>query len=51
MAGEGVDIIAIDICAPVKSAPYELATPDDLAETAKLVEERDRRILTPDRRA
>jgi len=29
----------------VDTAPYELATPDDLRETVKLVEEKDRRIL------
>jgi (+)-trans-carveol dehydrogenase len=45
LAEEGADIIAIDICAPIDSVPYELATPDDLAETAKEVEALDRRIL------
>ncbi len=45
LAQEGADIIAVDICAPVRTAPYPLATPDDLAETAKLVENLDRRIL------
>jgi SDR family mycofactocin-dependent oxidoreductase len=45
LAQEGADIIAIDICAPIESAPYETSTVDDLAETVKLVEEEDRRIL------
>jgi (+)-trans-carveol dehydrogenase len=45
LAQEGADIIAIDICAPIDSVPYELATPDDLAETAKEVEALDRRIV------
>ena len=45
LAEEGADIIAIDICAPIDSVPYELATPDDLAETAKEVEALDRRIM------
>ena len=37
LAEAGADIVAIDIASPVASVPYELATPDDLAETAKLV--------------
>jgi SDR family mycofactocin-dependent oxidoreductase len=45
LAEEGADIIAVDICRPVETAPYEMATPDDLAETAKLVEDFDRRIV------
>ena len=46
LAEEGADIIAVDICRPVETAPYEMATPDDLAETAKLVEDFDRRIVS-----
>lgn len=46
LAEEGADVIAVDICAQVESAPYTLATPSDLAETAKLVEDLDRRVLT-----
>jgi NAD(P)-dependent dehydrogenase (short-subunit alcohol dehydrogenase family) len=38
LAGEGANIIAIDICRDIASVPYALATPDDLAETARLVE-------------
>lgn len=45
LAAEGADIIAIDICSQLASVPYGLATPDDLATTAKLVEEQDRRVL------
>jgi len=45
LAEEGAEIIAVDLCRPVETAPYELATADDLAETAKLVEELDRRIV------
>jgi SDR family mycofactocin-dependent oxidoreductase len=45
LAQEGADIIAVDICAPVDSAPYPTATADDLAETVKSVEDLDRRIL------
>ncbi len=46
LAEEGADIVAIDICSQVSTAPYDLATPDDLATTVKMVEEQDRRILS-----
>jgi SDR family mycofactocin-dependent oxidoreductase len=46
LAQEGADIIAVDICAQIDSVPYPMATPDDLAETAKEVEALDRRIFT-----
>src|SRR5882757_6153160 len=46
LAEDGADIIAIDICAQIASVPYELATEEDLAETAKLVESLDRRVVT-----
>lgn len=45
LAEEGADIIAVDLCAPMDTVPYGLATPDDLAATVKLVEEHDRRIV------
>ncbi len=45
LAEEGAEIIAVDLCRPVETVPYEMPTPDDLAETAKLVEELDRRIV------
>ena len=45
LAQEGADIIAVDICQQIDSVPYELSTEADLAETAKLVEELDRRII------
>src|SRR5262245_1900909 len=45
LAEEGADIIAIDACTDVASAPYPLATEDDLAETVTLVEKIDRRIV------
>jgi (+)-trans-carveol dehydrogenase len=44
LASEGADIIAIDICHDVEGA-LPMATPDDLAETIKLVEAQDRRIV------
>jgi SDR family mycofactocin-dependent oxidoreductase len=44
LAAEGADVIAIDVCAPVESVKYPHATPDDLAETALMVEQLDRRV-------
>lgn len=46
LAEEGADIIALDICAPLPTVPYPLATADDLAQTAQLVEALGRRIVT-----
>lgn len=46
LAEEGANIIAVDICANMASVPYDLATEDDLAETARLVEKAGGRIVT-----
>jgi SDR family mycofactocin-dependent oxidoreductase len=47
MAREGADIIAVDIAGKLPSCvPYDSATPEDLAETARLVEATGRRIIT-----
>ena len=46
LAEEGADIIAVDICADVDGIRYGMATPEDLAQTAKLVEDCDRRVVT-----
>jgi SDR family mycofactocin-dependent oxidoreductase len=45
MAQEGADIIAVDICRQIESNPYPLATPDDLADTERMVKELGRRIV------
>ncbi|HET6951878.1 MAG TPA: mycofactocin-coupled SDR family oxidoreductase [Acidimicrobiales bacterium] len=45
MAEEGADVIAVDICRPIESNPYPLATPEDLAETERAVKELGRRIV------
>jgi SDR family mycofactocin-dependent oxidoreductase len=45
MAKEGADIIAVDLCEQIESNPYPLSTPEDLAETVRLVEALDRRIV------
>ncbi|ABK70709.1 mycofactocin-coupled SDR family oxidoreductase [Mycolicibacterium smegmatis] len=46
LAADGADIIAVDLCAQIASVPYPLATPDDLATTAELVEKAGGRIVT-----
>ncbi|MFZ0833516.1 MAG: mycofactocin-coupled SDR family oxidoreductase [Mycobacterium sp.] len=38
LAAEGASIIALDICADLDGNPYPLARPEDLEETARLVE-------------
>ena len=45
LAQEGANIIAVDICEDVPGIPYPGATEADLAETVKLVEALDRRIV------
>jgi len=45
LAQEGADIIAVDLCEQIESNPYPLSTPEDLAETVRLVEALDRRIV------
>uniref|UniRef100_UPI003B68401C mycofactocin-coupled SDR family oxidoreductase n=1 Tax=Rhodococcus sp. O3 TaxID=3404919 RepID=UPI003B68401C len=47
LAQEGADIIAVDICGPIREgALIAPSTPDDLAETVELVKALDRRIVT-----
>lgn len=46
LAGEGADIIAVDICAPLRGVPYAAATPADLEETREQVKALGRRIVT-----
>lgn len=46
LAREGADIIAVDIAGKLPSCvPYDSATPEDLAETSRLVEATGRRII------
>ena len=45
LAEEGADIIAVDVCHDIDSLKYSLATPDDLKETVRLVEDQDRRVV------
>src|ERR1700742_4226435 len=50
LAQEGADIIAVDICKPIRDGVVDTAipasTPEDLAETADLVKGHNRRIFT-----
>ncbi len=45
LAGEGADIIAVDVCRQLDTVPYRMSTPEDLAETVSQVEALDRRIV------
>ncbi|THJ37420.1 SDR family NAD(P)-dependent oxidoreductase, partial [Candidatus Frankia alpina] len=45
LAREGTDIIAVDLCRQAETVPYPMATPQDLAETVRLVEATGRRVL------
>ena len=46
LAGEGADIIAIDICETIGTSPIPMGTEQELAETAREVEALGRRIVT-----
>lgn len=45
LAREGADLIAVDVCTRPAYTDYPAATAEDLAETVRLVEEQDRRIV------
>lgn len=45
LSSMGADIVAVDLCADIASVPYPLGTPEDLAQTVKLVEENGTRIV------
>ena len=44
-AREGADIVTFDVCKDIPTVPYPMATAADLAETVRLVEALDRRII------
>jgi len=46
LAEEGADLILVDICESLPELEYPLATPEDLAETARLAEKHGGRVLT-----
>ncbi|ODU07629.1 MAG: hypothetical protein ABS81_00545 [Pseudonocardia sp. SCN 72-86] len=45
LAAEGADIIAVDVCEQIASQKFDMATEEDLPETAAQVEQLDRRIV------
>jgi SDR family mycofactocin-dependent oxidoreductase len=45
LAQEGADIIAFDVCRQLGTVPYPMAVSEELRETARLVEDLDRRIV------
>ena len=45
LAQDGAAVIAVDICAPIESVGYPMATPEDLDETVRLVEKEGGRIV------
>jgi (+)-trans-carveol dehydrogenase len=45
LAQEGADVIAVDLCKPSETAPYPMASPEDLKETVRLVEAAGGRIV------
>jgi NAD(P)-dependent dehydrogenase (short-subunit alcohol dehydrogenase family) len=46
LAEEGADLILVDICESLPELEYPLATPEDLAETARLAEKHGGRVIT-----
>jgi SDR family mycofactocin-dependent oxidoreductase len=46
LAQEGADIVALDICRDLKTVKYDGATDADLAETASMIEDLDRRVIS-----
>jgi SDR family mycofactocin-dependent oxidoreductase len=46
LAQEGADIVALDICRDLKTVQYDGATDADLAETASMIEDLDRRVIS-----
>jgi SDR family mycofactocin-dependent oxidoreductase len=45
LAAEGADVVVVDVVRQFESVQYAMATPDDLAETEKLVREHGREFL------
>jgi SDR family mycofactocin-dependent oxidoreductase len=45
LAEEGADIIAVDLCQDIATIGYPMATPEDLDETARLIEKTSQRVV------
>jgi SDR family mycofactocin-dependent oxidoreductase len=46
LAAEGADVVALDICHDIDSVAYDMATRADLEETARLVRQHGRNVIT-----
>jgi SDR family mycofactocin-dependent oxidoreductase len=46
LAAEGADVFALDICHDIDSVAYDMATQADLEETARLVRQHGRNVIT-----
>jgi SDR family mycofactocin-dependent oxidoreductase len=46
LAEEGADLILVDICRMIETNSYPLASPDDLAETERMVKALGRRVVS-----
>jgi SDR family mycofactocin-dependent oxidoreductase len=46
LAGEGADVVVVDVCAPLPSVAYDSATPEDLEETVRQVEKTGQRVIS-----
>jgi NAD(P)-dependent dehydrogenase (short-subunit alcohol dehydrogenase family) len=44
LAEEGADVIALDVCSPIRGVQYRASSPDDLSRTVDLVERTGRQI-------
>ncbi len=44
-AAAGADVVVVDVCRQIETVTYPMATPEDLAETVRLVEQHDRRAV------
>jgi SDR family mycofactocin-dependent oxidoreductase len=45
LAEEGADIIAVDLCRDLDTIGYAMATPEDLDETARLIEKTSQKVV------
>ena len=44
LAEEGADIIAVDLCRDIDTIGYPMASPEDLDETARLIEKTSQKV-------
>ncbi|OBH10933.1 hypothetical protein A9X04_19500 [Mycobacterium sp. E3247] len=46
LAEEGADVIAVDLCCDIDTIGHSMAAPEDLDETARLVEKTGQAVVT-----